>query len=94
MKTVIELETERLETANRHIVATEERIEMQRRRIAKLKGNGAFYDHSEKLLASLLDTLGVMRKYRQQVVSHLVQARLQQQHSQRRASRNEDAPEE
>jgi hypothetical protein len=75
MKTANELETKRLEAANRHIVAIEERIEMQRSRVARLKGNGIRHDESEKLLMLLLDTLGVMRRYRQQVVDHLVAIR-------------------
>lgn len=91
MKTVVEVETERLESANRHIVAVEDRIQSQRRRIANLVTKGVQFEHSEKLLASLVDTLGVMQKYRQQVIYHLVEARLQQQDLQRRILQNPES---
>ena len=73
MKATMEVERKRFETANRHIVVTEDRIEMQRRRIAQLKSKGARCDESENLLISLLDVLGVMQRYRQQVLVHLVE---------------------
>ena len=74
MDTSKELETQRLETANRHIIAMEERIEMQRRRVAKLKRQGVCRGESEKLLSVLLE----LRRYRQQVINHLVQIRIEQ----------------
>ena len=80
MKATMEVERERFEAANRHIVATEERIDKQRRRIAQLKSRGARSDESERLLTSLLDVLGVMQRYRQQVLVHLVAIMSSQEH--------------
>lgn len=90
METMRELETRRLEAANRHIVATEERIEIQRMRVARLRNNGMRHDEPEKLLTLLLDALSVMRRYRQQVIGHLVELRTRhRQH----AARERDAGE-
>ena len=73
MKLTLKVERERFDTANRHIAATEDRIEMQRRRIAKLRSKGARCDESENLLIALLDVLSVMQRYRQQVLVHLME---------------------
>lgn len=81
MKATMEVERERFESANRHIVATEDRIETQRRRIARLKSKGARCDESENLLISLLDVLSVMQRYRQQVLIHLVEIMTSQEHA-------------
>lgn len=69
------MEQHHLEAANLHIVQAEKRIAALRCRIETLKVAHYKSEHSETLLASLLDSLALMQRHRRQIVQTLADER-------------------